>query len=482
MLKNLKDKGGREAVPIVPIARDKIDAALKAHPASVQKWAHASGFGARSGEVCLVPDADGGIAKVLFGLGHSSGGASGAAKAGADIWVWAHLAEALPAGQFRIQGRLGKRQATAAALGFALGYYHFDVYRGRVKKSSKMKASASKATGPQLCWPEGADRREVERTVHAVALVRDLVNTPASDLGPTGLADAARAVAKRGGATCRVITGASLLKNNYPAIHAVGRASADAPRLIDITWGSAKHPKVTLVGKGVTFDTGGLDIKTSGSMKLMKKDMGGAAAVLGLASMIMAAKLKVRLRVLIPAVENAISGNAMRPLDVVPTRSGITVEIGNTDAEGRVILADALYEASGEKPALLIDCATLTGAARAALGTEVPALFCNDDALADAIVATAMAEDDPLWRLPLWPGYRDQVKGRVADLTNSPESGYGGAITAALFLERFVGADIPWVHVDMMAWNVRSRPGRPEGGEAQGIRALFQIIRDRFAR
>lgn len=467
-------KSKRGAIPICPVKQGDLAVMLKKETPPLRAWAKAAGFDGARGSVLLVPGPAGGIEKVLFGLGEGG-------LRGADMWVWAHLATRLPIGTFRLQARLGAKQATKAALAFALGSYRFDAYQSPAPApASGRKSKKTKADRAVLIWPEGADHHAVARTVGAMTLVRDLINTPAGDLGPRQLAEEARKVAKKGGATCRVIVGEQLLKKNYPAIHAVGRAAAEDPRLIDITWGSVKHPKVTLVGKGVTFDTGGLDIKPAGGMKLMKKDMGGASAVLGLASLIMAAKLKVRLRVLIPAVENAVGANAMRPLDVVNTRAGITVEIGHTDAEGRVILADALAEASREKPALLIDCATLTGAARVALGSELPALFSNDDRLAGAITGAGREEEDPLWRLPLWPGYRDQVRGKTADLTNAPEGGYGGAITAALFLERFVGADIPWAHIDMMAWNTKSRPGRPEGGEAQAIRALFHVIWDRF--
>jgi len=314
--------------------------------------------------------------------------------------------------------------------------------------------------------------------------VRDLINTPASDMGPAQLANAARAVAKQRKAKLSVTVGDALLEKGYPAIHAVGRASAQAPRLLDMNWGAKDAPRVTLVGKGVCFDSGGLDLKSSSNMKLMKKDMGGAALVLGLAAMIMDAGLPVRLRVLIPAVENSVDGSAMRPLDVVPTRKGLTIEIGNTAAEGRAILADALAEAVTDAPELIIDCATLTGAARVALGTEVPALFCNDDEMAAGILANSALVSDPLWRLPLWQGYKSQVDGKVADVTNAPEGGYGGAITAALFLERFVqpakGEAPSWAHIDMMAWNLSSRAGRPEGGEAMAMRALFAYLQERF--
>jgi len=374
-----------------------------------------------------------------------------------------------PAGPYRIDGALPPPAAGRAALGWALGTYAFARYR------EPRNAFAT------LVWPEGCDRDAVERAAGATFLVRDLINTPASDLGPGQLADAAMTLASGHGADCRVIAGDDLLAEGFPAIHAVGRASSRAPRLVDLVWGAAAAPKVTLVGKGVCFDTGGLDLKPAGPMKLMKKDMGGAAHALGLGHMVMAAGLPVRLRILIPAVENSVSGNALRPLDVVTTRRKLTVEIGNTDAEGRVILADALAEASTETPALIVDFATLTGAARVALGTGLPALFCNDDALAEALLANGRAVDDPLWRMPLWKPYRDLIDSKVADLTNAAEGGHGGAITAALFLEEFVDAGIPWAHFDLMAWNTKSKPGRPEGGEAAAMRALFAYLAERFA-
>ncbi len=315
----------------------------------------------------------------------------------------------------------------------------------------------------------------------AVFLARDLANTPAGDLGPEELAAAAVDVAEAAGACHRVVVGDGLLVENYPTIHAVGRASSRAPRLVDIRWGDPAAPKLTLVGKGVCFDTGGLDLKGASGMRLMKKDMGGAAIMLGLAQAIMNADLPVRLRVLLPCVENAVSGNAMRPLDIIRTRKGITVEIGNTDAEGRLILCDALAEASTEAPALLVDMATLTGAARVALGPEVAALFCNDDTVAASLLAAAAAEEDPVWRMPLWRPYRKMLDSKIADINNVSEGPHAGAITAALYLQEFVAPGIPWAHFDVMAWNPQSRPGRPEGAEATALRALYAHIAHRFA-
>ncbi|MBF0248318.1 MAG: leucyl aminopeptidase family protein, partial [Alphaproteobacteria bacterium] len=323
----------------------------------------------------------------------------------------------------------------------------------------------------------------VKAAYGATKLVRDLINTPASDLGPAELAVAIKELAGASGAQFREVVGVDLIREDFPAVYAVGRGAEDAraPRLVDFTWGRDDAPRVTLVGKGVTFDSGGLDIKPASAMKLMKKDMGGAAHALGVASMVMAANLDVRLRVIVAAVENSVSGSAMRPLDVVATRKGVSVEIGHTDAEGRVILSDALALASEDQPDVIIDFATLTGAARVALGTDLPALFCNDDALAAALLAAGARTADPLWRMPLWKGYKPQIKSSVADIKNDTDSPYGGAITAALFLEEFVTPGTAWAHIDLMAWNTASQPGRPEGGEAMTLRAVFAMLAERFA-
>jgi leucyl aminopeptidase len=375
------------------------------------------------------------------------------------------LARSLPAGVYRLEGEVG--DARLAALSWCLEAYDFDVYR-------KVRPAAAR-----LVCPAGVDRGELLRTATAVFLVRDMVNTPASDLGPDELEAAARRVARVHRATLRVTSGRAL-ERGFPMIHHVGKASPRAPRLIDITWGSPRAPKVTLVGKGVCFDTGGLDIKPSSGMLLMKKDMGGAANVLGLAQMIMAAKLRVRLRVLIPAVENAISGNAFRPGDVLRSRKGLTVEIGNTDAEGRLILADALALADEEKPDLLLDMATLTGAARVALGPDLPPFYTDDEATAQALQDAASAESDPLWRMPFWQPYTRLFESSVADVNNAGDSGYAGSITAALFLKRFVERAKTYIHFDIFAWTPQARPGSPRGGEAQGIRALFRLLAARY--
>ena len=315
---------------------------------------------------------------------------------------------------------------------------------------------------------------------NSIFWARDLINTPANDMHPAALAEEAVAWAKEHKANVHVIKGEALLKANYPMVYTVGKAAAIPPHLVDISFPRKGAPKITLVGKGVCFDSGGLDIKPSGNMKLMKKDMGGVACVLALARTIIELKLPVQLRVLLPIVENAIAGNAMRPLDIVPTRKGITVEIGNTDAEGRLILCDALFEADSETPDLLIDCATLTGAARAALGTEIPAFFTNDDTLATHLMAESTSHCDPLWRLPLWKNYRKQLDTPTADLSNDPDSAFGGAITAALYLQEFVSKTPSWLHIDMMAWNVSGKPGRPQGGEAMAVRALYALIRKHY--
>jgi leucyl aminopeptidase len=452
-------------VPIVAITADRLSAWAETQPPRLAAWIAAAGFKADGGSTLLVADANGALETVLVGLGK-----------GDDPWSTGGLAKALPKGRYVVRETIGLAPAyesqfpTWAALAWALGAYQFTRYR-------KDKGGDRFA---QLRWPEGSDRDYVTRAVSAAFLTRDLINTPAADMLPDVLADAAAEVASRHGADFNLVIGDDLLAKGYPLIHTVGRAGAVAPRLADFSWGHADHPQVTLVGKGVCFDSGGLDIKSAGGMALMKKDMGGAATVLGLADMIMSARLPVRLRVMIPAVENAIAGNAFRPGDVLTSRKGLTVEIGNTDAEGRLILADALTDAASEKPALLIDCATLTGAARVALGPELPAVFTDDDSLAADLGEAARAAYDPVWRLPLWSPYRKMIDSKVADLNNAGEGGFAGAITAALFLKEFAGTDSPWLHVDLYAWNASERPGRPQGGEALAQRALYQLIAKRF--
>ncbi|RDV04461.1 leucyl aminopeptidase family protein [Undibacter mobilis] len=419
-------------------------------------FAAAAGFEAKPGRLLLIPAQDGKLAGVLFGL-EKPGDTIDTFRPGA-------LVNLLPAGTYRFAN--APHDARLAALAFATGAYQFTRYR---------KADARKV---KLVLPKGVDGSEVSRIAEGVALARDLINTPANDLGPEELEAAARKLAAAHGAKIQV-TGGDKLAKEFPLIHAVGMGSPRAPRLIDITWGKEKDPKVTLVGKGVCFDTGGLDIKPSSGMLNMKKDMGGAATVLGLAHMIMAGKMKLRLRVLIPAVENSVSGKSFRPRDIFTSRKGFTVEIGNTDAEGRLILADALTLASEDKPALLVDFATLTGAARVALGAQLPALFSNDDRLAADMGKAGLTENDPVWRLPLWQPYESQLDSKAADINNVGSDGMAGAITAALFLKKFV--DSPsWMHLDIFAWTPSARPGRPEGAELMAARALYAVLCERY--
>ena len=454
---------GNGAVPITVLYKDALSAWRETALARERDWVAATGFTAEAGKIALVPDGGGRLGRVLVGLGDGE----------AAMWALAGLPETLPEGTYRLDRVPEGGEPSRIALGWALGTYAFTRYKEK-------RGGKDRNEGAQLAWPEGADRGQVERLAGAIFLARDLVNTPASDMGPAELAAVAERVADQARAQYRTIVGDDLLAENYPTIHAVGRASDRVPRLVDITWGKAEAPKVTLVGKGVCFDSGGLDLKPASGMKMMKKDMAGAAIMLALGQAIMAADFPVRLRVLLPLVENAVSGNAMRPLDIVRTRKGLTVEIGNTDAEGRLILCDALAEASTENPALLIDAATLTGAARTALGPELPALFCNNDTLAAELVAAGAAEDDPLWRMPLWRPYRRLLDSKAADLNNVSDGPHAGAITAALYLQEFVEPGVPWAHLDVMAWNPRSRPGRPEGAEAQTLRALYAHIAKRF--
>ncbi len=456
---NLIARAPAACVPITVVAAPAYDDWHAAAAKSTRRWLQSLGYGGEPEKPALIPGDDGALSRVLF-----------VAPPAADLWTWSGLAAALPPGSYRIADKLTAAAAGDVALGWALAGYEFSRYR-------KPQRSI-----PDLVWPAGADRGAVIAAVEAVCLVRDLVTTPAEDMGPSQLAAAARALARRHKATVRVTAGDQLLKQNYPAIHAVGRASDDPPRLIDLSWGAADDPKLTLVGKGVCFDTGGLDLKAAANMLLMKKDMGGAAHVLGLASMIMAAKLPVRLRVLIGAVENAVAGNAYHPMDVLTMRNGMTVEVGNTDAEGRLVLADCLVRACEEQPELLVDFATLTGAAKVALGPELPAVFTNDDAFAVSLAALGDGIADPVWRLPLHAGYRSMLDSTVADISSTGNSGFGGAITAALFLSEFVADDIPWAHLDIMAYNNRSRPGRPEGGEAMGMRTVYAAIAQRFGK
>ena len=457
---NLVARATAGTIPVTPVTAEGLKEWAVDADTATKTWIAATGYSAKPGETCLVPGKGGDVARVLLGV-------EDAGRIG--VWDFAGLPATLPAGRYAVDADLSDEDATRAATGWALATYRFTRY-------TEMAGIEA-----ELVWPKGADRHYVENIAASTALARDLINTPGSDLRPSELAEAAKALAKEFKAKIAVTVGDQLLKKNYPTIHMVGRGAEDAPRLIDMTWGDPKHPKVTLVGKGVCFDTGGYDLKPSNGMLTMKKDMGGSAQVLALARMVMASELPVRLRVLIPAVMNMVSSNAFLPMDICRTRKGTTVEVGNTDAEGRLVLCDALTEADSEKPELLIDFATLTGAARVALGPDLPAMFCNDDSLANDILASGLAEEDPLWRLPLYQPYKAMLKTKIADLSNTGSGPYGGAITAALFLEHFVSKTTPWMHVDLIAWNLRDRPGRPEGGEAQGVRAAFRTIKARFA-
>jgi leucyl aminopeptidase len=452
------------SVPILFVSKDDWADIRAGLPAAPAQFAVAAGFEPSPGRHLLLPDGEGAARAVLFGL--ESKGAT------PDPFLAGKLVSLLPAGTYRFenQPRGGAIGLELAALAWLLSSYRFTRY----------KAAASEL--PRLCVPKGVDAPRIERIAAGVVLTRDLINTPANDLGPAALEEAALALAKRHRVKPAVIRGERLLKEKFPLIHAVGRAAAEQPRLVDFSWGSPKAPKVTLVGKGVCFDTGGLDIKPSSGMALMKKDMAGAATALGLAHMVMDAKLAVNLRVLLPIVENSIAGDAFRPGDVYPSRKGPTVEIGNTDAEGRLILADALALADEEAPDLLFDFATLTGAARVALGPDLPPFYCNDDELATAIMRHGSAVNDPVWRLPLWTPYDPLLEGKVGDINNISGSPFAGSIIAALFLQRFVERAKAWAHFDIFGWTPATKPGRPEGGEAQTARLIFDLLETRFGR
>ncbi|MET0747023.1 MAG: M17 family metallopeptidase [Rhizobium sp.] len=417
-------------------------------------WARKTGYKADSGSLLLIPAEGGHLGGALFGLG---------ANPSEQPHLTGRLARSLPAGDWHIE--TAPLTANRLSLGFGLGSYRFDRYK------------SDQSVAPTLMIPRDADAADIKRQLAGVFLARDLINTPTNDMGPDQLEAVFRGLAEHYKAELTVIAGDDLLKQNFPLIHTVGRASADAPRLLELRWGKKGHRRVTLVGKGVVFDTGGLDIKPAASMLLMKKDMGGAANIMGLALMIMDAKLKVDLRVLIPVVENSISANAFRPGDIYKSRKGLTVQIDNTDAEGRLILADALAYADEEAPDLLIDMATLTGAARVALGPDLPPLFTDDDSLANDLAEASLETDDPLWRLPLYMGYDKDIRAKFADITNAPAGGMAGAITAALFLKRFVTNTRSWAHLDIYGWAPSERPHSPGGGEAQAIRALYHHIR-----
>jgi leucyl aminopeptidase len=452
------------AVPLWLLYDDEIAAWRGTCAPRVRAWLDEHAFKAERHRVLLVPDAAGAVELAVGGLGRRHGGLS--------LWHGAGLAERLPSRRYRLAQEFAAADATQLQLGFLYGAYRFERYR-----PSKLEPAAV------LEPAAGVDHRFVLAAAESLRLARDWINTPAGDFGPAQLAAAARQVAERHGAGFREWVGEELLTGNFPAIHAVGRASAAAPRLLDLNWspaGGAALPLLTLVGKGVCFDSGGLDIKPSSGMALMKKDMGGAAVALALANLLMHSKIRARLRVLVPAVENAISGNAYRPGDVLATRKGLTVEVGNTDAEGRLVLCDALALADAERPDLLMDFATLTGAARVALGPELPALFGSDEQTVADIARSAAAEHDPLWPMPLWAGYDDELASKIADLNNVASSGFAGAIFGALFLKRFVTETANWVHLDLYAWNPKERPGRSVGAEAQALRGVHRYLVERY--
>ena len=444
---------GQPSVPLIPVTKAGLDGWLATQSERVRVAVAAQDFKAAPDSMAILPG-DGPADWFVV---------AGVAEGPLGPWALATPAEKLPAGRFALAGELGQ-----AGLGWCLAQHRFGRYRRLETKGVRVLTTTSLGA-------ISAAASEAE----AVALVRDLVDTPASDLGP---AELAKAVIDALGsqAEVRVTTGEALIDQNFPAVHAVGRAAAQAPRLIEAVWGDAAHPVVAIIGKGITFDSGGLNIKPGGGMALMKKDMGGAAHALALAKLVIQANLRVRLHLIIPAAENAIAGNAMRPGDIIGTRAGKTVEITNTDAEGRLVLCDAIALAAEKNPMLIIDFATLTGAARVALGPQLPALFANDDALASELVAAGAQVGDPVWRLPLWAPYHDMLKSSLADMVNSADGGFAGAITAALFLEKFVPTGVPWAHFDTFAWNNASRPGRPKGGEALALRASWAMLRSRF--
>lgn len=455
---------GHSPVTIHAVSPGRWHSLSEALPPLARAFAAAQGLapdgkGPDTGHVLLLPDPQGNIAAGIFGISDPD-------SETADPFIYGKLPDLLPEGLYRLEG-VPPQALENATLAWLLGAYRFGKYRDNPVRQVR------------LLVPDGVDAEEISRLAEAVALGRDLINTPANDLGPQELAEAAHALASRHRALFSTVVGDDLLAANFPLIHAVGRASTKPPRLIDICAGEESWPKVTIVGKGVTFDTGGLDIKPSSAMLLMKKDMGGAASALATAHLLLDAKVKIRLRVLIPAVENAISGASFRPGDIIPSRKGLTVEIGNTDAEGRLVLADALALAREEEPDLIIDYATLTGAARVALGPELPPFYTEDDAIAAELAVTGLAVNDPAWRLPLWPPYDKLLASKVADVNHISSGGFSGSITAALFLRRFTKG-VPHVHFDIYGWTPAARPGRPEGGEVQGARLVYAWLKNRY--
>lgn len=459
MLQCYIKKTDKPVIPIHTIVTRDFSSWLKKQNNVVKNWVNVTSFSATPGSVCYLGNEEGGVSAILLGIANER-----------DVWSLGFLPTILKAGIYSIEGAYDDSLIDLAAIAWGLGHYSFCTYR-----------SVTAPYEPKLLLPAGSDYSHIERTINATYLIRDLINTPTEDLGPAQLAEAASNLAEQFGAKLKLVIGDDLLKKNYPAIHAVGRASVNAPRLIDLQWGKKDHPLITLVGKGVCFDSGGLDIKPADGMRYMKKDMAGAAHVLGLAQMIMSANLPLRLRVLIPAVENAVSGSAIRPGDILKMRNGLFVEITNTDAEGRLILADALTEAVADQPDLIIDIATLTGAARVALGPEPGAVFTEDDQCATELLNSSLEEQDPLWRLPIYKPYRPMLNSTVADIVNANLDALGGgAIIAALFLKEFVPDSVKWMHFDIMAYNLQYKPSRPIGGEAMGVRAIYRYLVEKF--
>ena len=451
------------SLPLWLLYENEIEAWRAVQTPAVARWLAEQNFKGERHRVVLLPDSAGGIGMAVGGLGRLQGELS--------LWHAAGIAERLPARRFRLMQEFTAEEATQLCLGFAYGAYRFDRYR------------AAKGDAASVAAPPNADVQFIALASESLRMARDWINTPAGDFGPVEFAAAARRLAERHQAGYQEWVGEELLAANFPAIHAVGRASSAAPRLADLRWAPGageSYPRLTLVGKGVCFDSGGLDIKPGSGMALMKKDMGGGAVALALAHMLMSVKLRAQLRVLVPMVENSISGNAYRPGDVLATRKGLTVEVGNTDAEGRLVLCDALALADAEHPDLIIDFATLTGAARVALGPELPALFGNDEGMVQDLAREGAAEHDPLWPMPLWPGYEDELASKIADLNNVASSTFAGAIFGALFLKRFVSESTPWMHIDLYGWNSKDRPGRGVGAEAQGVRAVYRYLLKRY--
>ena len=443
-------KKSDRSIPIVPLEETAYPLWIKEQSDFVVHWLSANHFNPKTGHSCLIPDQHGNLQAVILGIKNLT-----------DHWALARGIEHLPAGHYHVEGSL---RPFLFYLAWGLAQYRFTRYKAREHIEK------------YLVLPHQIDLKTMNAHCDAIYSVRDLINTPTEDMGPQDLSTALQLLAKKHRADFKEVVGDALLTENFPTIHAVGRASSTPPRFLELNWGEKKHPRLSLVGKGVCFDSGGLDLKSSEAMRLMKKDMGGAAHVLGLGALIMEMNLPIQLQILIGAVENAVSGNAYRPGDIIRTRKGLTVEVGNTDAEGRLVVADLLTYALESDPCLIIDLTTLTGAARVALGTDLPALFSNNDTLAFELCKISREVADPVWHMPLFEPYLDYIKPDLADLSNNSSSHYGGAITAALFLKEFTDPKTPWVHLDLMAWNELNHPGRPRGGEAMGLRTLYHYF------